>query len=266
MEKFKLHTERLLLRPLLDTDREELRSSIFQHPECVKTLLGDASTHEKQIEQVNVWYDSYAYTWDKCGYGLWGLYRKDDNSDLADGLLGMMWIEQPNDTSEGRADIGYALTPKAWGKGLITEAGRTVIDYVFSSTDIPAIDALIFGKINPGSVKVIEKLGGEYIGQKPALDYIDDEWMGMTHDYDLWNIRTVSGDDIRTRVFDASYRSGQFAAEGLGAQDEVIAEAIEAAKQNPEIDLTQEMRDLIREAVVEGMKMPGWSQYRIYRK
>ena len=266
MSKFELHTERLLLRPLVESDREELRTSIFEHPECVKTLVGDASTHEKQIGQVNVWYDDYAYTWDQCGYGLWGLYRKEDHLDLPDGMLGMMWIEQPNDTSEGRADIGYAVTPKAWGKGLITEAGRAVIDYVFSNTDIPAIDALIFGKINPGSVRVIEKLGGTYIKQKPALEYIDEEWMAQTHNYDLWLINTAQKDMVETRVYDASYRTGQFAAEGLGTKEEVISKIIETAKQNSAINLTLEFQDLISEAVIEGINMPGWSQYRIYRK
>ena len=48
MSRFELRTERFTLRPLADQDRDELRTKIFAHPSCVKTLIGDASTREKQ--------------------------------------------------------------------------------------------------------------------------------------------------------------------------------------------------------------------------
>ena len=65
-------------------------------------------------------------------------------------------------TETGEAEIGYALSPQAWGKGFATEAVKTVVDAVFSLTDTPCIRANSrLG--NFASRRVLEKTGFTYV-------------------------------------------------------------------------------------------------------
>jgi RimJ/RimL family protein N-acetyltransferase len=65
-------------------------------------------------------------------------------------------------TETGEAEIGYALTPQAWGKGFATEAVKTVIDAVFNLTETSRIRANSrLG--NFASRRVLEKAGFTYV-------------------------------------------------------------------------------------------------------
>jgi RimJ/RimL family protein N-acetyltransferase len=62
----------------------------------------------------------------------------------------------------GEAEIGYALSPQAWGNGFATEAVKTVIDTVFSLTGTPGLRANSrLG--NFASRRVLEKAGFTYV-------------------------------------------------------------------------------------------------------
>ena len=270
---FHLYSKRLFLRPLIDTDREDLQARIFAHPVCVKTMIGDASTPEKQKAQVDVWYDEYAGTWDTLGFGLWGLFARQGQSDLPEGLLGMVWIEQRNqDDPEDWLEVGYAITPTAWGKGLVTEAVRAVLDFIFSTSRAPGVDAMIFAELNPGSVRVVEKLGGDFIGRQTIDDYMGPEWMAATHNMDLWIIETAgdpthigprSAEDF---IQDAVFRIGQFVAEDFLTKDEAQTRITKALDQNIFVTRDGKLDRLVSQALEAGIDAPGWAQYRIHRE
>jgi len=64
---------------------------------------------------------------------------------------------------QGRAELGYWLTPEVWGRGYATEAGRAVlrIASVLGHVRIGAYHFLD----NPASGRVLEKLGFRYTGR-----------------------------------------------------------------------------------------------------
>ncbi|WP_200940797.1 GNAT family N-acetyltransferase [Sphingomonas sp. Leaf339] len=59
---------------------------------------------------------------------------------------------------EGRPELGYWLTPDAWGRGYATEAGRVVIEMARHALPIDRLDAWHFAD-NPASGRVLRKLG-----------------------------------------------------------------------------------------------------------
>ena len=264
VSKFDLSTERLFLRPLTDNDKEDVRRSIFSKPDCMRTLMGDGSTKEKQIRLVNEWYHEYGNTWDELGYGLWGVYRRTKQSDLPSGLLGIIWIERPND-DEGRVEINYAVNPTAWGKGIAYEAGARVLDFIFETTATPSVDARIFEDVNPASIRLIKKWGGCFVERRSAVDYVGLDWLRRTNDYDLWLIQRANRAMLSNRIRDACIRTGQLIAEGV-LKDRPAREAVHRALHaNPNYELTPEVIEKIEHFLSIGLSSPGMSLYRIDR-
>jgi len=60
--------------------------------------------------------------------------------------------------SKKTAEMGYWLGENYWGKGIMSEAVKLVLDYVFNNFDIIRMQAYVF-EYNPGSCKVLEKNG-----------------------------------------------------------------------------------------------------------
>lgn len=58
----------------------------------------------------------------------------------------------------GRAELGYYIAEKYWGRGIMTEAVKQVCEYVFDKSDIIRIYAEPFAN-NTASCKVLEKAG-----------------------------------------------------------------------------------------------------------
>lgn len=62
--------------------------------------------------------------------------------------------------TSGRVEIGYILYRDFQGLGVITEAGRALIAFLFSTLDVHKVVAICMAE-NIGSWKVMEKLGME---------------------------------------------------------------------------------------------------------
>lgn len=71
-------------------------------------------------------------------------------------LIGSVSL-MPRDGSDV-AELGYWLSRDYWGRGLITEAARLVVDYGFKSLQLACITSGCF-KDNVASARVLEKLG-----------------------------------------------------------------------------------------------------------
>lgn len=56
------------------------------------------------------------------------------------------------------AEIGYWLSEKYWGQGIMTEAVASLTEYIFENTKLRRIYAEVFAK-NSSSAKVLEKAG-----------------------------------------------------------------------------------------------------------
>jgi ribosomal-protein-alanine N-acetyltransferase len=67
-------------------------------------------------------------------------------------------IELYNYVPSFKAELGYALNPIYWGKGLVTEAALKVLDYGFNVLELKRIEAATFLD-NFQSQRVCEKIG-----------------------------------------------------------------------------------------------------------
>lgn len=63
-----------------------------------------------------------------------------------------------DDVSSDEVEIGWMLTPSAWGKGLATEAGAAIRDEAFDRLELESIVAVHHPE-NAASRRVVEKLG-----------------------------------------------------------------------------------------------------------
>lgn len=93
--------------------------------------------------------------WPECG-GLWVVEWQDQPGFL--GWCGLFPLED-----SGLIEIGYRYVRAAWGRGVATEAGRTVLDHGFSTLGLDPIVA-VAARENTASRRVLEKLGLGYRG------------------------------------------------------------------------------------------------------
>ncbi|MCA8832907.1 GNAT family N-acetyltransferase [Hymenobacter pini] len=74
--------------------------------------------------------------------------------------VGGIGVHFKSDVRRRSAEIGYWLTPACWGRGIVTEAVRTLSAYVLANFDVCRLYAAIFAT-NPASGRVLEKAGYE---------------------------------------------------------------------------------------------------------
>ena len=82
----------------------------------------------------------------------WAIIEKNLKSFI--GYAGF-WRMQPQHC---RGEIGYALKPEYWGKGFMTEALKTIIDFGFHKMNLHSIEANVNPK-NQKSKKLLKSLG-----------------------------------------------------------------------------------------------------------
>lgn len=146
-----LETDRLILRPITAADAP----AVFlyaSNPNLTRFTLFE--THET-ID------DSRWFTTDyvRSRYASrepdpFGIVLKDDPVPTVIGSLGAHWASQPNGTME----FGYAIAEPYWGRGLVAEAARALVRYVFTEYAVVRLQArVILG--NDASERVLAKLG-----------------------------------------------------------------------------------------------------------
>lgn len=81
--------------------------------------------------------------------------------------------------SNRRAEVGYVLNRSYWGRGLMTEAMRCMIDYAFDQLKLHRLEADTDPE-NRGSLRLLEKLGFKTEGHFRERWFIDDQWLDST--------------------------------------------------------------------------------------
>jgi ribosomal-protein-alanine N-acetyltransferase len=146
-----LMTERLVLRPVTAADAP----AIFlyaSNPNLTRFTLFE--TH--QTIDDSLW---FATDYVRSRYASrepdpFGIVLKVDPVPTVIGSLGAHWVSQPNGTME----FGYAIAEPYWGRGLVAEASRALMRYVFTEYAVERLQArVIVG--NEASERVLAKLG-----------------------------------------------------------------------------------------------------------
>ena len=89
-------------------------------------------------------------------------------------LIGNCGIRQEAPESR-RADMGYELDPRHWGRGYATESARAVLDFGFSYMNLQHVSAWCIAE-NVGSARVLEKLGMRLKGRIRERHHFKGKW------------------------------------------------------------------------------------------
>lgn len=145
-----LETERLVLREITMDDLDWYLEH-FSRPEMIEGqgFPGPESREvaEKELREYIV--DLFAK---RDGFR-WGISMRD-----GPGLMGSLGFYKWVRPSGHMAEMGYDLQREHWGKGIMSEAMRAVIDLGFQRMKLTRIEALVF-VFNTRSAKLLEGLG-----------------------------------------------------------------------------------------------------------
>ena len=143
-----LASERLQFRKLTATDAPEILA-LRGDPETMRfiprPLLTDIEGALAHIKSIN----------DKIEENLdinWAVTEK--NSDKCIGIMGF-YRTQPE---HFRAELGYMILPEYWGKGYVTEAVTTLLNFAFNTLNFHSIEAVIDSR-HKASERVLQKNG-----------------------------------------------------------------------------------------------------------
>ncbi|UJH90475.1 GNAT family N-acetyltransferase [Antarcticibacterium sp. 1MA-6-2] len=147
-----IKTERLLLRQFQQDDLENVFYGL-SHPEVIRYYGVNYKSLEETQKQIK-WFREL----DVTGTGIWWAITSLEEKQF----LGGIGINSLNEDHQ-KAEIGYWLLPDFWGKGIIAEAGRELIQYAFKNLNLHRIEAYVEDG-NQNSEKLLEKLDFNYEG------------------------------------------------------------------------------------------------------
>jgi len=145
---WQLETERLILRPMLETDLDALHF-IFTDPNVMASFGAELFTRG----QMTRWLQRNLDHQKEFGYGLFSVILK-----LRGELIGDCGLEQMEVNGRQVAELGYDFRSAFWNQGYATEAACAVRDYAFDVLHLPQLISLIRVG-NFASRRVAEKVG-----------------------------------------------------------------------------------------------------------
>ncbi len=145
----KIETHRLVLRLFTIDDADDMFSNWASDPEVTRFLTWPPHSSADVTRKVlNSWVSRYG----DGGYFQWAIEWKETGTVI--GSIAVVKLEEAIESAE----IGYCLGRKFWGRGIMSEALRAVMDYLFDTVGLNRITAG-HDVNNPKSGRVMEKAG-----------------------------------------------------------------------------------------------------------
>ena len=149
-----IETERLILRRVTAEDAQDMYRNWASDPEVTKYLTWPThASADISAKVLNEWIPQY----EQGDFFNWVIVYKENGEAV--GNISVVKINEAIDA----ADIGYCLGRMYWGRGIMPEALRAVINYLFEQADLNRI-AAAHDVNNPKSGRVMEKAGMQYEG------------------------------------------------------------------------------------------------------
>ena len=164
-------THRLILRQFRMEDAEDMYRNWASDPEVTRSLTWPAHTGTDVTRAVlSSWVSRYA----DSGFFNWAIEWKETGE-----VIGNIAVVKLNEGTEA-ADLGYCMSRAYWGRGIMPEALRAVMDYLFNTVELRRI-AACHDVNNPRSGRVMEKAGMKQEGilrgaGKNNLGICDEVW------------------------------------------------------------------------------------------
>lgn len=149
-----LNTPRLLLRRAVREDAQPMFKNWANDPEVTKYLTWP--THSSV--EVSQWViDSWIADYEKEDTYQWMIVLKELEAPI--GSISV--VKQNSDI--GKAEIGYCIGKAWWHQGIVSEAVKAVMDFLFDEVGMNRIEARHDPR-NPHSGNVMKKCGMNYEG------------------------------------------------------------------------------------------------------
>ncbi len=149
-----LETERLILRPQVESDTIEL-VAMGMDPEVMK-YIGHGAMSLRESEELAL------ETLEMDGqFGRWIVVEKDTSLVLG-------WVVLTHLDDSGDIEVGYGFKVIAWGRGFATEAARRLLRHGFEDLGLTEIVAVSRPE-NAASHRVLEKAGLRRKGLRDAF-------------------------------------------------------------------------------------------------
>ena len=148
-----IETERLFLEPL-DASRLEDFVALTADPDTMRYWWA-GGPFPRDVAERN--FAASLARLRKYGFGRRWIVAKENGAGLGFAET-KHFGESCDDVSPDEVEIGWMLTPPAWGQGYGTEAGRAVRDEVLERLELETIVA-VYHPENVASGRIMEKLG-----------------------------------------------------------------------------------------------------------
>jgi len=144
-----METEKILLRPWLDSDAETLFKYASDPDVGPRAGWPPHQSVEESLEVIRNVFNKDTTTW--------AIVLKETGEVI--GCVGYLPSSASNlKIAEEHAEVGYWIARPYWGKGICTEALQMVIDYCFNEKGFTTLWGDYFPS-NPASGRVMEKCG-----------------------------------------------------------------------------------------------------------
>ncbi len=155
-----IETPRLLLRRFRPSDAEDMFRNWASDPEVTRYLTWP--THP-DVEATRQLLRDWEAHYEDGAYFNWAIEDRQTGQ-----VIGDISVVALNESIEA-ADIGYCLSRAAWGQGIMPEALKAVMDYLFDVVGLNRVAAR-HDVNNPKSGRVMEKCGMRLEGTLRASD------------------------------------------------------------------------------------------------
>jgi RimJ/RimL family protein N-acetyltransferase len=162
-----LRTERLTLRPLVESDAEAYAAMRY-HPEVAKWL---PSAEGDPVAAARAAIERFRSSWQERRCAPWGLFQE----GRLIGHGGLNFVPE-----FGETEVLWALHPDAWKKGYATETARAALDYGFKELGLALIFAMTMPDNGP-SQAVMRRLGMTY-RKNVTYKGFDVVWLDITRE------------------------------------------------------------------------------------
>ena len=148
-----LTTERLRLVPFADEHLAAL-NALGSDIEVMRYVGG----RTESLEDTRAAIERVKARWAEWGYSWWAFFEHDGGE-----LVGAGCIQHLGRDSANPLEIGWRLKRDRWGRGLASEAARTMAGFAFDSLQAPLLRAVCHPD-NTASAQVMKRLGMRYSG------------------------------------------------------------------------------------------------------
>jgi ribosomal-protein-alanine N-acetyltransferase len=149
-----LHGARLSLRPLAESDADAVFAAAG-NPNVTRFTLWEAhKSRDDTLAFLRTYVPAHYHNGEPDPMGI----VLEAHGPVV-GCVGCHWASQKNRTME----FGYWIAEPYWGRGLVPEAAKLLIDHVFQNYEVERVQAHCMAE-NVASLRVLEKLGLQFEG------------------------------------------------------------------------------------------------------